>query len=116
MVVVVNPSNAIATLSQYDIARIFRGELTQWPEGKRIQVIDYPLTAQARQHFYHRIFGTGPKRLQPRGSPYVFRPIEQPSAALAKRLVAVMPNAVSYMSEADVDDRVKVVAKIEAHL
>jgi len=111
--VVVNPANSVTSLAQYDIARIFRGEMTHWPEGKRIQVIDYTSTTHERAMFYQRIFDTGPKRLQPRGSPYIFRPIEQHSAALAKRLLAAMPNAIAYMSLADVDKHVKVVATIE---
>ncbi len=113
LLVVVNPANSVAELTVYEVARIFRGEIVQWPDGRRIQVIDYKPERPERAAFYRAVFHSGPERHAPRGSPYVFRPLEQADPALVKRLVAVMPNAIAYLPARAGPGALKVVARIE---
>ncbi len=113
LLVVVHPSNPVAKLSNYEIARIFRGEMLQWPDGRRVQVIDYTEDRPERRTFYHSIYHSGPHRQRPRGSPYVFRPLEQSQPDMVRRLVGLMPNAVAYLP-ADADTSgLKIVARID---
>jgi len=113
LLVVVHPSNPVGKLSDYEIARIFRGETLQWPDGRRVQVIDYTEDRPERRAFYHSVYHSGPRRQRPRGSPYVFHPLEQSQPDMVRRLVGLMPNAVAYLP-AEVDTSgLKIVARID---
>ncbi len=114
LLVVVHPSNPVGELSTYEIARIFRGEMLQWPNGRRVQVIDYTEDRPERRAFYRSVYHSGPRRQRPRGSPYVFRPLEQSRPDMIRRLVGLMPNAVAYLPAGSDVTGLKVVARIEA--
>ncbi|RMF23148.1 MAG: hypothetical protein D6760_06015 [Deltaproteobacteria bacterium] len=114
LLVVVHPSNPVGELSTYEIARIFRGEMLQWPNGRRVQVIDYTEDRPERRAFYRSVYHSGPRRQRPRGSPYVFRPLEQSRPDMIRRLVGLMPNAVAYLPAGSDVTGLKVVARIDA--
>lgn len=113
LVVVVHRGNPVEQLTTYEIGKIFRGETTQWPDGRRIQVIDYTEQSPERAAFYRVIYHSDPKRRRPRGSPFVFRPLEQSSASLVQRLVTAMPNAVAYLPAGAELTGLKIIARVE---
>jgi len=112
LLVVVHRGNTVDRLTTYEIAKIFRGETTQWPDGRRIQVIDYTEERPERAAFYRAVYHSDAKRRMARGSPFVFRPLEQRSASLVRRLVAVMPNAIAYLPAAADTAGLKVIARV----
>ncbi len=110
----VHPSNPVAKLKLYEIERIFSGVRTQWPNGARIQVIDYKPGTPEREAFDGTLFGSTSARNRARRSPMLFVPIEQRSASVVIKLIAVMPNAIGYVwSDLAEDAGLKQVAVIE---
>jgi len=116
--VVVNKSNNIGPLSREEVRRIFVGERSSWPGGRRITVLmlarDQPERGvilrevlKMNESDYTRYFlqaaFTGRVEAAPK---------ELPSAAQMKARLAANPNAMGYVNKQDVDESLKVVLRI----
>ncbi|MFQ5479078.1 MAG: hypothetical protein ACE5E4_10725 [Candidatus Binatia bacterium] len=111
--VVAHANNEAESLAPYFVRKIFTGEQTQWPNGSRIQVLDYKAGAAVRSAFYRSLLGSRGARAHPRGQPTVFRPLEHESVGTILKLLRIMPNAVAYVWADEVPEGIKVVATIE---
>lgn len=116
--VVVSKTNSIAPLSREEIRRIFMGEKSAWPGGKRITVLmlayDHPERAVILQTLF-RMTGSEYTKyfLQAAFTGHVLAaPRDLPSAAQMKAHLAANPNAIGYLKKEDLDDSVKVVLKL----
>jgi hypothetical protein len=116
--VVVNKSNGSAPLSREETRRIFMGDKSSWPGGKRITVLmlapDQPERAVILQAVFKMSESEYTKYfLQAAFTGHVLAaPRDLPSAAQMKARLAANPNAIGYLKKEDVDDGVKVVLKL----
>ena len=116
--VVVNNSNKIGPLSREEVRRIYVGEKSSWPGGKRITVLMLALDQRERvvilrevlkmnesdytKYFLQAAF-TGRVQAAPK---------DLSSAAEMKARLAANPNAIGYLKKENVDDSVRVLLKI----
>lgn len=116
IVVVVNASNDITELKKSELSRIYKGQMEYWPDGQRLVVINRPVDLEIRRKFYQLVLGEKPAAtFLSSGSPTPFRPMIAESGTAARKFVARIPNAISYIYLSDVDETVKVL-KIDDHL
>jgi ABC-type phosphate transport system substrate-binding protein len=116
--VVVNKANGATLLSREEVRRIFLGDKSSWPGGKRITVLmltpDQPERgfilrellkmneSDYTKYFLQAAF-TGRVQAAPR---------DLPSAPQMKAHLVANPNAIGYLKKEDVDDSVKVVLRL----
>ena len=116
--VVVNKSNDLATLSREEVRRIFMGDKSSWPGGKRITVLMLAPDQPERVVILRAVFKMNESEytkyfLQAAFTGRVLAaPRDLPSAAQMKARLAANPNAIGYLKKEDVDDGVKVVLKL----
>jgi ABC-type phosphate transport system substrate-binding protein len=116
--VVVNKSNTIGPLSLEEVRRIFVGEKSAWPGGKRIAVLmlarDQPergvilrdvlkMTESDYTKYFLQAAFTGRVQAAPK---------DLPSAAQMKARLTANPNAIGYLKKEDVDDSVRVLLQL----
>jgi ABC-type phosphate transport system substrate-binding protein len=116
--VVVNKSNSIGPLSREEVRRMFMGDKSSWPGGKRITVlmlaVDQPERAvilrevlKMNESDYTKYF------LQAAFTGRVLAaPKDLPSPAQMKARLAANPNAIGYLNKQDVDDSVRVLLRL----
>jgi hypothetical protein len=116
--VVVNKTNNIGPLSREVVRKMFIGERSSWPGGKRITVLmlapDLPerfvilqAVFQMNESEYTKYFLQAAFTGRVLGAPR-----DLPSAAQMKAHLAANPNAIGYLRKEDVDDSVKVVLRL----
>jgi ABC-type phosphate transport system substrate-binding protein len=116
--VVVNKSNNTAPLSLEEVRRIFMGEKSSWPGGKRITVLMLAPDQPERGVILQAVFkmnesGYTKYFLQAAFTGHVqAAPRDLPSAAHMKAHLAANPNAIGYLKKEDVDDSVRVLLKL----
>jgi len=115
--VIVSKANSTADLSAADAKKIFMGDKSVWPSGKRVTILmlapGQPERAVILKEIYKMSEGDFSKYfLQAAFSGRVTAPPKDVgSAAQMKQLVAENPGAIGYLKKSDVDDSVKVVLK-----
>jgi len=115
--VIVNKANTISDLPLPDARKIFLGEKTTWPSGKRVSILMLAQGQPERAVILREIY----KMSEADYSKYFLQaafagkvsapPKDVPSAAQVKQVVAENPGAIGYVKKEDVDDSVKVVLK-----
>jgi ABC-type phosphate transport system substrate-binding protein len=116
--VVVNKSNNVGPLSREEVRRIFMGEKSSWPGGKRITVLMFAPEQAERLVILQAVFKMNESDytkyfLQAAFTGQVFTvPRDLPSAAQMKARLVANPNAIGYLKKEDVDDSVKVVLQL----
>jgi ABC-type phosphate transport system substrate-binding protein len=116
--VVVNKANNIAALSRDDVRRIFMGDKTSWPGGKRITVLMFAADQPERAIILHAVYKMDESEytkyfLQAAFTGRVLAaPRDLPSAAQMKAHLAANPNAIGYLRKEDLDDGVRVLLKL----
>ena len=116
--VVVNNSNNVGPLSREEVRRIFMGDKSSWPGGKRIIVLMLAPEQPERAVILQTVFKMNESDytkyfLQAAFTGHVLAvPRDVPSAAQMKSRLAASPNAIGYLKKEDVDDSVKVVLRL----
>jgi ABC-type phosphate transport system substrate-binding protein len=116
--VVVNKSNNIGPLSRQEVRRIFVGEKSSWPGGKRITVLMLAQDQLERGVILREVLKMNESDytkyfLQAAFTGHVeAAPKQLSSAAQMKAHLAANPNAIGYLKKEDVDDSIRVVLKI----
>ena len=116
--IVVNKSNITVPLTREEVRRIFVGEKSSWPGGKRITVLMFAPDQSERVVILQAVFKMSESEytkyfLQAAFTGHVLAaPRDLPSAAQMKAHLAANPNAIGYLRKEDVDDGVKVVLKL----
>jgi ABC-type phosphate transport system substrate-binding protein len=115
--VIVNKANGITDLSAADAKKIFMGDKSVWPSGKRVTILMLAQGQAERAVILREVYKMnegdyGKYFLQAAFAGRITAPPKDVgSAAQMKQLVAENPGAIGYLKKADVDDSVKVVLR-----
>lgn len=114
--VIVNNSNANATMSNSDISRIFLGKSSKFPDGSAASPLDQSNGSSVRQEFNDKVLGKSESQLKSYWSRLIFTskgspPKQLGDDAAVKAAVAADANAIGFIDSASVDGSVKVVGK-----
>jgi ABC-type phosphate transport system substrate-binding protein len=119
VVVIVNKQNQQA-LTKQDIKNIYADIVTEWDNGKRINVMNLPVDSSARENFSQKLFGESAQRMAAAESNRkITNTIKNPSRTKSERLVAILvgrnPDAIGYIPRSMLDkvDNVRVVLQID---
>jgi len=116
--VVVSKSNNVGSLSREEVRRIFMGEKSSWPGGRRIVVLMLAPDQAERAVILREVYKMNESDytryfLQAAFAGRVEEaPKELSSAAQMKARLAANPAAIGYLKKEDVGDGVKVVMKL----
>jgi len=114
VVAVVSAKSAVTVLSTSQVANIFLGKATRFPNGVQAVPIDQADGSVARDEFYAKLVGKSATQLKAYWSKIIFTGRGQPPPAVAnsnemkKRLIQ-NPAAIGYIESKLVDDTVRVV-------
>jgi ABC-type phosphate transport system substrate-binding protein len=116
VVVVVGASSSLGELSQDQVAGIFLGKTSKFPDGSKAIPIDQEDGADVRADFYKQVTGKSSSQLKSYWSKLIFSGKGQPprqvkSDAEVIQSINANPGQIGYLGEEAVDDSVKVVFK-----
>jgi ABC-type phosphate transport system substrate-binding protein len=114
VVAVVAANNPLSTLTERQIADIFLGKMTRFPDGRQVLPIDQVENSSARDEFYLKFADQTPAQIKAFWSKIIFTGRGQPppkvsNAIEVKKFIAKHPDAIGYIEQNLVDYRVKVV-------
>jgi len=114
IVPVVSAKSHVRDLNTDQVADIFLGKTSHFPDGTQALPIDQSEESPAREKFYAQFTGKSPAQLRAYWAKIIFtgrgQPPRQVAGSLeAKKLVAQNPNAIGYIDASLVDDTVRVV-------
>jgi ABC-type phosphate transport system substrate-binding protein len=117
--VVVNKSNGVSAMNRSQLSALFKAKSTEFPGGTRATPVNLPPESPARQTFDYTVLGLRPDEVERFwvdskirsgvGSP---RKVTGPAALV--RVVSTDESAIGYVASSDVNDSVRVVARIRA--
>jgi ABC-type phosphate transport system substrate-binding protein len=115
VVAVVSAKSPVTALNTVQVADIFLGKTSRFPDGTQAVPIDQNEDSPARDRFYAQFTGKSPAQVKAHWSKIIFtgrgQPPRQASTGLeARRMVAENPNAIGYIDPALVDNSVRVLA------
>jgi ABC-type phosphate transport system substrate-binding protein len=116
VVAVVSAHSAITSMSKSEVADIFLGKTTRFPDGKAVMPIDQAESSPLRDEFYLKFTGKSPAQLRAHWSKIIFTgrgqppPVALSSVEIKKRIVAD-PDAIGYIERTMVDGSVKILAQ-----
>ena len=113
--IVVNQSNPVENLPMAELRKIFLGERSHWPNGRRITLVMMDPAQPERKAILHEIYGMSEKDLNQHFVQGVFtgaisaspKTISTPAEVL--KFVFNVPGAIGYLRVEDVDRSVKIV-------
>lgn len=117
LAVIVNKANPASSLSQNELRPIFQTTKKAWGNGEDAIPINLPEDSQLRNDFDQAVLGLDPERVARYWTDRKVRggarpPVRVPNTAAVLRAVATKPGAVGYVRLSEVNNSVKVVAKI----
>jgi ABC-type phosphate transport system substrate-binding protein len=116
--VVVNKTNGLSSLSREELRKIFMGEKSSWPGGKRITVLMLARGQREREVILGEVYKMNESDYTKYFLQAAFTgrvqsaPKDLSSAAEMKTRLAANPNAIGYLKKEDLDSSVKVLLKI----
>jgi PBP superfamily domain len=97
IVVVVNIANSVDDLTVRQLARIYSGEVTEWPNGESITAINRPIESEIRVRFYRQVLKAKPtQKFFQTGTPIPFETQRVDSEAAITRFVGRDRGAIAY--------------------
>ena len=113
VVAVVSAKSPITALNSEQVADIFLGKTTRFPDGSVAVPIDQTEDSADRDRFYVQYTGKSPAQVKAHWSKLIFTGRGQPprqvaNGAEAKRAVAENPHAIAYIDNRLVDSTVRV--------
>ena len=117
--VVVNKSNATATMSRSQLSALFKVKSTEFPRGGRATPVNLPPESPARQAFDLAVLGLTPDEVErfwvdSKSRSGVGSPRRLPGPSALVRFVSGDETAIGYVPTSEVGDGVRVVARIRA--
>jgi len=117
LAVIVNKSNPVGTLAQNELRPIFQTTKKAWGSGEDAVPINLPEDSELRNDFDKAILGLDPERVARYWTDRKVRggarpPVRVPTTAAVLKAVASKPGAIGYVKLSEVNNSVKVVAKI----
>jgi ABC-type phosphate transport system substrate-binding protein len=115
IVAVVSAKSPVTALNAGQVADIFLGKTSRFPDGTQAVPIDLGEDSPARDRFYAQYTGKSPAQVKAHWSKIIFTGRGQPprqanSASEAKKIIADNPNAIGYIDQSQVDNSVRVLA------
>ena len=115
VVAVVSAKSPVTSLTQSQVADIFLGKASRFPDGTQAIPIDQPEDTPVRDRFYTQVAGKSPAQVKAYWSKIIFTgrgqpPVQAANGAEVKKMIAQNPSAIGYIEPALVDDSVRVVA------
>jgi phosphate transport system substrate-binding protein len=109
ILIVVNRNNPVTNLTIRQLARIYSGEVTEWPNGDSIIAINRPIESDIRERFYHYVFNArATQKFFQIGSPIPFETVRVDNETSVTRFVARDRGAIAYCLRNCADSSVKV--------
>lgn len=117
VVVIVNPKNPAANLSAEQVAALYLGNSSTFPDGGAAALADQPESAAVRGTFYEKATGRSAAQAKATWARLTFTgkgtpPKELKTDADVKAWVASDPKAIGYVDASAVDGSVKAVLKL----
>lgn len=112
--IIVNPSNPVENCSFDDLRKIFMGEKSHWPNGRRITLVMLDPAQPERKVVLREIYNMSEKDLNNHFIQGVFTggvlapPKTLASAAEVRKFVFNVPGAIGYVKGTEVDPSVKI--------
>ena len=115
VVAVVSARSPVAGLSAAQVADIFLGKATRFPNGSQAVPIDQTEESAVRERFYAQYTGKSPAQVKAHWAKIIFTGRGQPprqagTSAEAKKLIAENPNAIGYIDASQLDSSVRILA------
>lgn len=115
VVAVVSSRSPITALDAAQVADIFLGKTSRFPDGTQAVPVDLAEESPLREKFYAQFTGKSPAQVKAHWAKIIFTGRGQPprqvaGSAEAKKFVAENPNAIAYIDERLVDPSVRVLA------
>ena len=115
VVAVVSAKSPVASLSAAQVADIFLGKASRFPDGSPALPIDLQEDSPARERFYAQFTGKSPAQVKAHWSKIIFTgrgqpPVQAASGVQARKMIADNPNAIGYIDQSLVDGSVRVLA------
>lgn len=104
------------TLSESQIAEIFAGAVTTWPDGTKVQIVENG-DAVLTQKFFAKVVKKPTALVRSQWTKLALSgqgaaPKKGSDAAAVKELVKRTPGAIGYINSSDLDDSVKELLKV----
>jgi ABC-type phosphate transport system substrate-binding protein len=117
VVVIVNPKNSAANLTAEQVAALYLGNASTFPDGSAAALADQPEAAAVRGTFYEKATGRSAAQAKATWARLTFTgkgtpPKELKTDADVKAWVASDPKAIGYVDSSAVDGSVKAVLKL----
>lgn len=114
LVVVVNATNGVGTLSREEVLNIFLGRFRQFPSGLAAEPIDQPDGSALKAQFYNLLVDKEEAEINAYWARLIFSgrtlpPLKTKSAGEVFRLLASRRGAIAYVDRTVVDQRLNVV-------
>ncbi|NIC07647.1 phosphate ABC transporter substrate-binding protein [Halomonas sp. DX6] len=112
---VVSIHNPLATLTRSELVDIYLGRTSRFPNGQPVTPLDQSESLPIYATFYREYLGHTPTQIKMHWSRLIFTGRGQPPRSLADPqamadFVAEQANAIGYMNDAHIDERLRVVA------
>jgi len=112
VVVVVATSSPVKALGRNQVADIFLGKISRFPDGRQAVPIDQAENSATRDEFYTTFTGKSASQLKAHWSKIIFTGRGQPpqavsSSAEVKKRVAENPDTIGYIDAREVDGSVR---------
>jgi len=114
VVAVVSAKSPIAALDKSQVADIFLGKASRFPNGLQAVPIDQAEGSAVRDEFYGKVVGKTAAQIKAYWSKIIFTGRGQPPTSVSnsiemKKRISENPAAIGYIDRSMVDDSVKVV-------
>ena len=118
IVVVVNVNNTINELSKKEVIDNFMGRFATFPDGKRVEPLDYPAGTELRKSFYQLLVDKDERKIKAYWSRLLFsgrasppRKLDDVSTIVSE--VETNEYALAFIPRKDVTEKMKVVYDVK---
>ena len=110
-VVIVNPANAMGSISKGELKRLYTGKMKE-VDGKKAVPVNMNYDTPTAEEFLSEVTGKDPSKYKKFWVDQMIKgngtaPMIKPNSAAVKAIVSQIPGAVGYVPAADVDATVK---------
>lgn len=116
VVAIVSAKSEVAGLSRSQVADIFLGKTSRFPDGAKAVPLDQPEGSAARDEFYEKFTGKSPPQVKAHWAKIIFtgRGAPPPTASSSEEVrkrVAKDPSAIAYLERSAIDGSVRIVSQ-----
>jgi len=112
LVVIVSANTPVTALRSDQVAGIFLGETSGFPEGGEAVAVDQGMGSPLRDEFYRKVANRSPALMKAYWTKMIFTgrgqpPREAPGSAIVRRMVADNPGMIGYIERTALDPSVR---------